>query len=158
MKKKYSITFPFELTQDEKEGLQFTLEQNNKTTTALINCLLNKINNDNMTKKEELKYNLKMEQLLVSQLFEQIRELKHENAVMRDDLYQLSKDYFTPKDAIVAKVIEAYKTRSEVGITKYGTTLEDNNTDDFLQHLQEELMDATLYIEKLKEIASQLNK
>ena len=111
-----------------------------------------------MKKKEELKYNLKMEQLLVSQLFEQIRQLKHENAVMRDDLFQLSKEYFTPKDAIVAKVIEAYKTRSEVGIAKYGTTLEGNNTDDFLQHLQEELMDATLYIEKLKEIALQLNK
>jgi hypothetical protein len=111
-----------------------------------------------MTKKEELKYNLKMEQLLTSQLFEQIRQLKHENATMRDDLFQLSKDYFTPKDAIVAKVIEAYKTRSEVGIAKYGTTLEDNNTDDFLQHLQEELFDATLYIEKLKDIASKLNK
>jgi hypothetical protein len=111
-----------------------------------------------MTKKEELKYNLKMEQLLTSQLFEQIRELKYENAVMRDDLFQLSKDYFTPKDAIVAKVIEAYKTRSEIGIAKYGTTLEENNTDNFLQHLQEELMDATLYIEKLKDIALQLNK
>jgi len=111
-----------------------------------------------MKKKEELKYNLKMEQLLVSQLFEQIRQLKHENAVMRDDLFQLSKEYFTPKDAIVAKVIEAYKTRSEVGIAKYGTTLDANNTDDFLQHLQEELFDATLYIEKLKDIASKLNK
>jgi hypothetical protein len=111
-----------------------------------------------MKKKEELKYNLKMEQLLVSQLFEQIRQLKHENAVMRDDLYNLSKEYFTPKDAIVAKVIEAYKTRSEIGIAKYGTTLDANNTDDFLQHLQEELFDATLYIEKLKDIASKLNK
>ncbi len=111
-----------------------------------------------MTKKEELKYNLKMEQLLTSQLFEKIRQLKHENATMRDDLFQLSKEYFTPKDAIVAKVIEAYKTRSEIGIAKYGTTLEENNTDDFLQHLQEELMDATLYVEKLKEIALQLDK
>ena len=111
-----------------------------------------------MTKKEELKHALQMERLLTSQLFEKIRELKHENAVMRDDLYQLSKDYFTPKDAIVAKVIEAYKTRSEIGIAKYGTTLEENNTDDFFQHLQEELFDATLYIEKLKDIASKLNK
>jgi hypothetical protein len=111
-----------------------------------------------MTKKEELKHSLMMEQLLTSQLFEQIRELKYENAVMRDDLYNLSKDYFTPKDAIVAKVIEAYKTRSEVGIAKYGTTLDANNTDNFLQHLQEELFDATLYIEKLKDIASKLNK
>jgi len=111
-----------------------------------------------MTKKEELKYNLKMEQLLVSQLFEKIKQLKHENETMRDELFQLSKEYFTPKDAIVARVIEAYKTRSEVGIAKYGTTLEDNNTDDFLQHLQEELMDATLYVEKLKEISLQLKK
>jgi hypothetical protein len=111
-----------------------------------------------MKKKEELKYNLTMERLLTSQLFEQIRQLKHENATMRDDLFHLSKDYFTPKDAIVAKVIEAYKTRSEIGIAKYGTTLDANNTDDFLQHLQEELMDATLYIEKLKDIASKLNK
>lgn len=113
---------------------------------------------EDMTKKEELKHQLTMEQLLTSQLFEQIRQLRHENAVMRDDLYQWSKDYFTPKDAIVAKVIKAYKTRSEVGIAKYGTTLEANNTDDFLHHLQEELMDATLYIEKLKEIKTQLNK
>jgi len=44
-----------------------------------------------MTKKEELKYELTMERLLTSQLFEKIRELKHENAVMRDDLYQFDK-------------------------------------------------------------------
>jgi hypothetical protein len=110
-----------------------------------------------MTKKE-LKQAYKFEQQLNVSLFQEFKRVESENKVMRDDLYQLSKDYFTPKDAIVAKVIEAYKTRSEVGIAKYGTTLEDNNTDDFLQHLQEELFDATLYIEKLKDIASQLNK
>ena len=53
-------------------------------------------------------------------------------------------------DKIVKQVIDKFKSRSEVGIKKYGTTLEDNNTDDFLNHLQEELMDAVLYIEKLK--------
>jgi hypothetical protein len=36
-----------------------------------------------------------------------------------------------------------------VGITKYGTTLENNNKDNYLVHLQEELMDATLYLQKL---------
>lgn len=110
-----------------------------------------------MTKKE-LKQAYKFEQQLNVSLFQEFKRVESENKVMRDDLYQLSKDYFTPKDAIVAKVIEAYKTRSEVGIAKYGTTLEDNNTDDFLQHLQEELFDATLYIEKLKDIKLQLNK
>lgn len=55
-------------------------------------------------------------------------------------------------DPIVNKVLESFKQRSKVGIEKYGTTLEDNNTDDYLQHLQEELMDAILYIEKLKSL------
>jgi len=58
------------------------------------------------------------------------------------------------KDKIVKKVIKQFKSRSELGIKKYGTTLENNNEDDFLQHLKEELMDAVLYIEKLQ----QLNK
>jgi hypothetical protein len=35
-----------------------------------------------------------------------------------------------------------------VGFAKYGTTLQENNRDSYLKHLQEELMDATLYIEK----------
>ena len=109
-------------------------------------------------KKKELEQMYKFEQQLNTTLYEEFRRVETENKVMRDQLYELSKQYFTPKDAIVAKVIEAYKTRSEVGIAKYGTTLEDNDTDDFLQHLQEELMDATLYVEKLKEIKTQLNK
>jgi len=56
------------------------------------------------------------------------------------------------KDKIVLQVISKFEQRSEVGIKKYGTTLEENNTDDFLNHLQEELMDAILYIEKLKSL------
>jgi len=53
------------------------------------------------------------------------------------------------KDAIVESLINKYQQRSKLGIGKYGTTLEENNTDNFLIHLQEELMDASLYIEKL---------
>lgn len=53
-------------------------------------------------------------------------------------------------DPIVKDVIKQFKKRSKAGIKKYGTTLKDNNTDDFLQHLKEELMDAVLYIQKLQ--------
>jgi hypothetical protein len=53
-------------------------------------------------------------------------------------------------DKIVQEVVDKFQERSEVGIKKYGTTLEENNSDDFLNHLQEELMDAVLYIQKLK--------
>jgi predicted HAD superfamily Cof-like phosphohydrolase len=52
-------------------------------------------------------------------------------------------------DKIVEQVLAKYKQRSEVGIKKYGTTLQENNNDNFLKHLQEELMDASLYVEKL---------
>ena len=53
------------------------------------------------------------------------------------------------KDKIVDNVVDKYLERSQIGITKYGTTLENNNKDNYLKHLQEELMDATLYLEKL---------
>jgi len=56
------------------------------------------------------------------------------------------------KDKIVQQVVDKFNQRSEVGIKKYGTTLEQNNNDDYFTHLQEELMDAILYIEKLKSI------
>jgi hypothetical protein len=56
-------------------------------------------------------------------------------------------------DPIVMKVMTKYYDRSEMGIKKYGTTLENNSLPlmEWLNHLQEELMDATLYIEKLKQ-------
>lgn len=63
------------------------------------------------------------------------------------------KDYFKLLvDPIVEQVKEKYSERSSVGIEKYGITLHENDKDDFLKHLQEELMDATLYLEKLKGI------
>ena len=53
------------------------------------------------------------------------------------------------KDKIVQQVVTKYTERSDRGYAKYGTTLEENNRDIYLKHLQEELMDATLYLEKL---------
>ena len=53
------------------------------------------------------------------------------------------------KDKIVQQVVNKYQERSDRGYQKYGTTLEENNKDSYLKHLQEELMDATLYLEKL---------
>lgn len=60
------------------------------------------------------------------------------------------------KDRIVDQVIKQFEERSELGIKKYGTTLEQNNSDNFLQHLKEELMDAILYIEKLQDLQKEL--
>ena len=56
-------------------------------------------------------------------------------------------------DSIVESVINQFKQRSEAGINKYRTTLDRNDLTplQWLTHLSEELQDATLYIEKLKQ-------
>lgn len=57
-------------------------------------------------------------------------------------------------DSIVNSVINKFLSRSELGIKKYGTTLDRNDltTVDWINHAQEELMDGILYLEKLKTI------
>jgi hypothetical protein len=56
-------------------------------------------------------------------------------------------------DTIVNNIIHKFISRSNVGIDKYGTTLDRNylTTLDWIQHAQEELMDGILYLEKLKQ-------
>jgi hypothetical protein len=54
-------------------------------------------------------------------------------------------------DPIVEQVKELFDERSQTGMRKYGTTLQENNIDNFFKHLQEELMDAVLYLQKLKD-------
>jgi len=53
------------------------------------------------------------------------------------------------RDKIVEQLIEKYNKRSEVGVAKYGTTLENNHTDDFFSHALEEAMDLSLYLMKI---------
>ena len=55
------------------------------------------------------------------------------------------------KDTIVESVIEQFKQRSEVGIKKYGVTLdrEDLDTLEWMIHFREELMDGLLYLERV---------
>ena len=55
-------------------------------------------------------------------------------------------------DSNVLRVIEQLEQREKKGLLKYGTTTEreDLETVEWLQHLQEELMEAAVYIEKLK--------
>ena len=55
-------------------------------------------------------------------------------------------------DKNVEKVITQLRDREEEGLRKYGVNTEriDLSTLEWLQHLQEELMDASVYIEKLK--------
>jgi len=58
------------------------------------------------------------------------------------------------RDVIIDRVIEKIKSRSDVGFKKYGVTLKDDDQplDVWLTHIQEELMDAVNYIEKVKDV------
>ena len=57
------------------------------------------------------------------------------------------------EDKIVLRVLSRFNERSQVGITKYNTTLErtDLSTLEWLTHAQEEAMDFCLYLERLKD-------
>ena len=58
------------------------------------------------------------------------------------------------RDVIIDRVIQKIKSRSDVGFKKYGVTLKDDDQplDVWLTHIQEELMDAVNYIEKVKDV------
>ena len=58
------------------------------------------------------------------------------------------------RDKIIERVINKIKSRSDVGYRKYGVTLKDDeqSLDTWLNHIQEELMDAVNYIEKAREV------
>jgi hypothetical protein len=63
-----------------------------------------------------------------------------------------NKDTDKDTDTVVAAVVHSFQERSRVGQLKYGTTLDrtDLTPQQWAQHMQEELMDAILYLERLK--------
>jgi|TARA_R110000803_G_scaffold94285_1_gene161878 hypothetical protein len=64
-----------------------------------------------------------------------------------------SKKQITFRDPVVERVVDKFISRSDVGFKKYGITMEDDPSSlkEWLNHLQEELMDAILYIQKTKD-------
>ncbi len=57
-------------------------------------------------------------------------------------------------DKIINRVIEKIQKRAEAGYKKYGVGLDkdEQSLDTWLNHLQEELMDAANYIEKIRAV------
>lgn len=57
------------------------------------------------------------------------------------------------RDPVVERVVDKFVGRSDVGYEKYGVTLDKDPSEmlEWLNHLQEELMDAVLYLQKAKE-------
>ena len=61
------------------------------------------------------------------------------------------------RDPVVERVVDKFVSRSNVGFDKYGTTLQDERTMKmkglvkYLKDVQEELMDAILYIQAARD-------
>lgn len=57
-------------------------------------------------------------------------------------------------DSVVFSIVNQFKERARIGKEKYGTDLDrdDLSLNEWLQHAQEEHMDAILYLEKIKKV------
>ena len=66
----------------------------------------------------------------------------------------MSKRGYEFRDPIIQKVVEKFISRSDVGFSKYKVTLDEDSKsiNEWLNNIQEELMDAVNYIEKLKSV------
>jgi len=68
------------------------------------------------------------------------------------------------RDPVVRNVVDKFVSRSDVGYSKYGTSLDDERRlkmkglNKYLNDIQEELMDAVLYIQAAREELRDLNE
>ena len=68
------------------------------------------------------------------------------------------------RDPVVERVVDKFISRSDVGFAKYGTTLEDErrikmkDLHKYLNDIQEELMDAVLYIQSARDELQDLSE
>ena len=68
------------------------------------------------------------------------------------------------RDTVVERVVDKFVSRSNVGFDKYGTTLQDERTMKmkglvkYLTDVQEELMDAILYIQAARDELQDLSE
>ena len=68
------------------------------------------------------------------------------------------------RDPVVERVVNKFVSRSDVGFAKYGTTLQEERTlkmkglQKYLNDIQEELMDAVLYIQAARDELQDLNE
>ena len=69
---------------------------------------------------------------------------------MNKDLFgEEIKEISVQKDEIVERVINKLRSRSEVGVKKYNTTLFRNTDENYIKHIQEECLDAANYCEQM---------
>ena len=87
----------------------------------------------------------------------EIMEAKGFGKISKDSLEAINSLNGEFRDPVVYRVVEKFKERSNIGFKKYGTTLHEERTTKmkglmkYLIDIQEELMDAILYIQTAQE-------
>ena len=81
------------------------------------------------------------------------KEMDSNDAMLIKQL-NMNKKEIEFRDPIIEKVVNQLVSRSDVGFNKYKVTLDGDNSSllTWLQHLQEELLDAANYVEKIKSV------
>ena len=76
---------------------------------------------------------------------------------LMEHMLKMTKRTINFRDPVVERVVNKFVLRSDVGFKKYGTTLHEERTtklkglSKYLNDIQEELMDAVLYIQAARE-------
>jgi len=76
----------------------------------------------------------------------------------------MKKTSYVFRDPVVERVVDKFVSRSDVGYKKYGTTLHEERTTKikglfkYINDVQEELMDAVLYMQAAKEEIQDLSE
>ena len=76
----------------------------------------------------------------------------------------MKKTSYVFRDPVVERVVDKFVSRSDVGYKKYGTTLHEERTTKikglfkYINDIQEELMDAVLYMQAAKEEIQDLSE
>jgi Mg2+ and Co2+ transporter CorA len=79
-------------------------------------------------------------------------------------MLKMTKRTINFRDPVVERVVDKFVDRSDVGFEKYGTTLQEERTlkmkglQKYLNDIQEELMDAVLYIQAARDELQDLHE
>ena len=83
---------------------------------------------------------------------------------LTEHLRKMNRRIMNFRDPVVERVVNKFVERSNVGFAKYGTTLEDErrvkmkDLHKYLNDIQEELMDAVLYIQSARDELQDLSE
>ena len=97
-------------------------------------------------------------------LMEHIKKINMSDREIMDAKNGITRRTYGFRDPVVRSVVDKFVSRSDVGYSKYGTTLDDERRlkmkglQKYLNDVQEELMDAVLYIQAARDELQDLSE